>query len=74
MYEVQEIQAYKQKWLEAERDLAINWAEPPIEDRLHPIELARITPNRELRLWPMTWRHRLDAAIRVLLGKPIKLR
>jgi len=47
-----------------------------IEDHLHPIEWARITPNRELRLrlWSMTWRHRLDAAIRILLGKPIKLR
>lgn len=31
MYEVQEIQDYKQKWLEAERDLAINWAEPPFD-------------------------------------------
>ena len=29
MYEVSEIQDYRQKWLEAERDLAINWAEPP---------------------------------------------
>ena len=29
MYEVSEIQDYKQKWLEAERDLAINWVEPP---------------------------------------------
>ena len=30
MYEVPEIQDYKQKWLEAERDLALNWAELPI--------------------------------------------
>jgi len=29
MYEVQDIQDYKQKWLEAERDLAVNWVEPP---------------------------------------------
>ena len=29
MYEVSDIQKYRQKWLEAERDLAINWAEPP---------------------------------------------
>ncbi len=29
MYEIEEIQDYKLKWLEAERDLAINWAEPP---------------------------------------------
>ena len=28
MYEIDEIQDYKLKWLEAERDLAINWAEP----------------------------------------------
>jgi len=28
MYEVLEIQDYRQQWLEAERDLAINWAEP----------------------------------------------
>jgi hypothetical protein len=28
MYEVPEIQDYKQKWLEAERDLAIIWVEP----------------------------------------------
>jgi len=27
MYEVAEIQDYRQKWLEAERDLAINWIE-----------------------------------------------
>ena len=27
MYEVFEIQDYRQKWLEAERDLAINWIE-----------------------------------------------
>lgn len=27
MYEVEEIQDYKLKWLEAERNLAINWAE-----------------------------------------------
>ena len=29
MYDIPEIQDYKQKWLEAERDLAINWVEPP---------------------------------------------
>ncbi len=29
MYEVSEIQDYRQKWLEAERDLAINWVELP---------------------------------------------
>lgn len=28
MYEVTEIQDYRQKWLEAERDLALNWIEP----------------------------------------------
>jgi hypothetical protein len=28
MYEVTEIQEYRKKWLEAERDLAINWVEP----------------------------------------------
>lgn len=29
MYEVPDIQDYEQKWLEAERDLAISWAELP---------------------------------------------
>ena len=29
MYEIPEIQDYRQKWLEAERDLAINWVQPP---------------------------------------------
>ena len=29
MYEVQDIQDYEQKWLKAERDLAINWVEWP---------------------------------------------
>lgn len=28
MYEVAEIQEYRQKWLEAERELALNWIEP----------------------------------------------
>ena len=28
MYEITEIQEYRQKWLEAERDLALNWVEP----------------------------------------------
>jgi len=31
MYEVFEIQDYRQKWLEAERDLALNWVEPPFD-------------------------------------------
>ncbi len=30
MYEVSDIQEYRQKWLEAERDLAINWVELPV--------------------------------------------
>ena len=39
MYEVEEIQDYKLKWLEAERDLAINWAEPPSDPlNYEPIE------------------------------------
>ena len=29
MYEIDDIQDYKQKWLEAERELAINWVEIP---------------------------------------------
>jgi len=29
MYEVEEIQDYQLKWLEVERDLAINWAKLP---------------------------------------------
>lgn len=29
MYEISDIQDYKQKWLEAERALAINWVELP---------------------------------------------
>ncbi len=31
MYEVDDIQDYIQKWLEAERDLAIYWVEPPFD-------------------------------------------
>jgi len=31
MYEVSDIQEYRQKWLEVERDLAVNWAEFPIK-------------------------------------------
>lgn len=27
MYEVTEIEDYREKWLEAERDIAINWGE-----------------------------------------------
>jgi len=29
MNEISEFQDYRQKWLEAERELAMNWAEPP---------------------------------------------
>ncbi len=39
MYEVPESEDYKQKWLEAERDLAINWALPPSDSlNYEPIE------------------------------------
>ncbi|MDP2919822.1 MAG: hypothetical protein Q8O43_06370 [Dehalococcoidia bacterium] len=34
MYEIPEIQDYRQKWLEAERDLALNWVEPPPLDNI----------------------------------------
>ena len=37
MYEVQEIQDYRQKWLEAERDLAICWVEPPPNPNYEPV-------------------------------------
>ena len=39
MYEVEEIQDYRLKWLEAERDLAINWAESPSDPlNYEPVE------------------------------------
>lgn len=39
MYEVAEIQDYEQKWLEAERDLAINWVKlQPDSPNYEPID------------------------------------
>ena len=38
MYEISDIQEYRQKWLEAERDLLLNWAEPcPLLPSYEPI-------------------------------------
>ena len=46
MYEIDDIQDYKMKWLEAERDLALNWAERPSSPLdYEPIEnIAHETP------------------------------
>ena len=39
MYEVSDIQEYRQKWLEAERDLAVNWAEfPSVPPDYEPVD------------------------------------
>ena len=73
MYEVQEIQDYKQKWLEAERDLAIIWAEPPfdhesidnVDKDTERVNKSLLNPTRNLEDYqPGTTRVRVFEALK----------
>lgn len=46
MYEIDEIQDYKLKWLEAERDLAVNWAKST-SDPLSPEPIDNVDEDTE---------------------------
>ena len=73
MYEVQEIQDYKQRWLEAERDLALIWAELPLnhetidnlDEDTERVNKSLLDPTRNLEDYqPGTTRVRVFEALK----------
>jgi len=75
MYEISEIQDYRQKWLEAERDLAINWIElQPASPNYEPIDNADKDTERvkELLLTPKNLEDYQPSATQVHVFEALK--